>query len=230
MNRFANERSFPPCPKMPDTSLDTDHRTAGILEAARRAFAEKGFDGASMQDLARAAGMSAGNFYRYFPSKNAIIEAMIARDVADVKEDFMRILASADPIEALMDTLRRRLEGMDCVDTPLWAEIDAAAERRPEIHQVVSTMEREVVFFLVTIFARITGLPRDEAERRFAPQAAFIVLLYKGAAHRVVNRDQTLPADCREPLRNLFLKAMRQTISDVAASAAGRKDADHVTA
>ena len=47
-----------------------------ILDNIRHTFAEKGFDGASMQDLARAAGMSVGNFYRYFPSKAAMVEAI----------------------------------------------------------------------------------------------------------------------------------------------------------
>ena len=45
-----------------------DLRSAMILASVRRAFTEKGFDGASMQDLAREAGMSVGHFYRYFPS------------------------------------------------------------------------------------------------------------------------------------------------------------------
>ena len=43
-----------------------DRRQTDILEAVHGTFVEKGFDGASMQDLARAAGMSVGNFYRYF--------------------------------------------------------------------------------------------------------------------------------------------------------------------
>ena len=47
--------------------LRAEQRTLDILALVRVAFAEKGFDGASMQDLARAAGMSVGNFYRYFP-------------------------------------------------------------------------------------------------------------------------------------------------------------------
>ena len=50
-----------------------EERSHEILASIRQAFAEKGFDGASMQDLARAAGMSVGNFYRYFPSKAAIV-------------------------------------------------------------------------------------------------------------------------------------------------------------
>lgn len=48
-------------------------RRAEILEAARVVFADHGCDGASMQDVARAAGVSAGNIYRYFPSKEALI-------------------------------------------------------------------------------------------------------------------------------------------------------------
>ena len=55
----------------------TDQKVAEILSRLRDTFAEKGFDGASMQDLARAAGMSVGNFYRYFPSKSDIIAQMI---------------------------------------------------------------------------------------------------------------------------------------------------------
>ena len=44
-----------------------DQKVAEILSRLRDAFAEKGFDGASMQDLARAAGISVGNFTAIFP-------------------------------------------------------------------------------------------------------------------------------------------------------------------
>ena len=53
-----------------------DSRIAEILALVRKAFVEKGFDGASMQDLARSVGMSVGNFYRYFPSKAAIVQSL----------------------------------------------------------------------------------------------------------------------------------------------------------
>ena len=41
-----------------------------ILAAAQRCFARSGFHGASMQDICAEAGMSPGNLYRYFPSKD----------------------------------------------------------------------------------------------------------------------------------------------------------------
>ena len=111
---------------MADIARLYDDRTTAILAGAKSAFAQKGFDGASMQDLARAAGMSAGNFYRYFPSKNAIVAAMIDVDLAGVKQDFEVIVTSADPAQALFDTMCHRIDTLDCDDGPLWAEIDAA--------------------------------------------------------------------------------------------------------
>src|SRR5262245_17106399 len=48
-------------------------RRAEILAAAQRCFVRSGFHGASMQDICAEAGMSPGNLYRYFPSKEALI-------------------------------------------------------------------------------------------------------------------------------------------------------------
>ena len=50
-----------------------------------------------MQDLARAAGMSVGNFYRYFPSKAAIVEQLIAHDLAEMEGHFAEIMTSPFP-------------------------------------------------------------------------------------------------------------------------------------
>lgn len=52
-------------------------RRAHILAAARRCFARNGFDGTSMQDLQREAGVSAGAIYVYFPRKSDLVEAVI---------------------------------------------------------------------------------------------------------------------------------------------------------
>ena len=87
------------------TETEVNARTGEILDRIKGIFAQKGFDGASMQDLARAAGMSAGNFYRYFPSKNAIIGALVQRDLDRMAEDFARILAAPDPRAAVQQAV-----------------------------------------------------------------------------------------------------------------------------
>ncbi|GAC1549812.1 MAG: TetR/AcrR family transcriptional regulator [Beijerinckiaceae bacterium] len=51
-----------------------------ILDGARRVFLTDGFDGASMNDIARVACVSKGTLYVYFASKEALFEALIRED------------------------------------------------------------------------------------------------------------------------------------------------------
>ena len=51
-----------------------------ILDGARRVFLSLGFDGASMSDIARDAGVSKGTLYVYFDSKEALFEALVRED------------------------------------------------------------------------------------------------------------------------------------------------------
>jgi AcrR family transcriptional regulator len=160
-----------------------DQRTTEILDGVREVFAKKGFDGASMQDLARATGISVGNFYRYFPSKTAIVEALIARDLAEVEAEFAAILNSDDPMATLRQTIRHRIETVQCKgDGQIWAEISAAALRRSEIGTLNTRMESEVTGYLTTVFARVTGLTIPEARARFGAQAMFIMMMVKASA------------------------------------------------
>jgi AcrR family transcriptional regulator len=64
-------------PKVSQEHSDTQRRT--ILEAAIRCFAKEGFHRATMRDVVRESGMSAGALYVYFKSKDDLIEA-IAED------------------------------------------------------------------------------------------------------------------------------------------------------
>jgi AcrR family transcriptional regulator len=50
---------------------------ARIIDTARRLFAEKGYDGCNVSDIARQAGMSQGNIYWHFPSKEALFQAVL---------------------------------------------------------------------------------------------------------------------------------------------------------
>ena len=111
-------------------SQPADARSVEILDRVRHAFAEKGFDGASMQDLARAAGMSVGNFYRYFPSKAAIVEGLIHRDLSEIEAVFASVMGSPDPLGALRAILAERVNEDCAADGQIWAEITAAALRQ----------------------------------------------------------------------------------------------------
>ncbi|MDT8856413.1 TetR/AcrR family transcriptional regulator [Paracoccaceae bacterium Fryx2] len=191
-----------------------DLRGAEILGRVRTAFLQKGFDGASMQDLALAAGMSVGNFYRYFPSKAAIVQALVARDLAEVERDFSLVLGADDPLAALRRTLSERLEGdtAHCSpdDRPLWAEITAAAARKPEIGAALAHMESVIVTYLTRLFGHLTGIAPAEADRRFDAQARLILLLIKAAVMQMPD-----PARDQGALNDLILQTVDRTIEDI---------------
>jgi AcrR family transcriptional regulator len=55
----------------------TEFRTAGILEAARKVFAEKGFSDATVEDIANTAGVAKGTVYLYYRSKREVYFAAL---------------------------------------------------------------------------------------------------------------------------------------------------------
>jgi AcrR family transcriptional regulator len=61
-------------------NADGQRTRKAILDAALDLFAEKGFFGASLRDVARAVGVRESAIYNYFPSKEALFEALIAAD------------------------------------------------------------------------------------------------------------------------------------------------------
>src|SRR5580765_5212904 len=66
---------------MPETRRSWKRRSAErpveLREAALRRFAERGFNGTKIDDIARAANVTVGTVYRYFPDKQALLGALI---------------------------------------------------------------------------------------------------------------------------------------------------------
>src|SRR5271154_894437 len=81
-------------------------RRERIIEAAERAFVRNGFHATTMQGVADEAGMSAGNLYRYFPSKEAIVEGLCMADQVQRTEVFSELIGRLDLRQAFATTLR----------------------------------------------------------------------------------------------------------------------------
>jgi len=76
------EEANTPCRPTPEA------RRQQILDAACDCVRQAGFHGASMAEIAKAAGLSVGQIYRYFENKEAIIAAIVAQDLAEMREKF----------------------------------------------------------------------------------------------------------------------------------------------
>jgi AcrR family transcriptional regulator len=68
---------------------------AALLDAAGSVFAEKGFDGATMTEIAARAGASIGSLYQFFPTKELLAEALMDRDTAVLIERLGRLESAA---------------------------------------------------------------------------------------------------------------------------------------
>jgi AcrR family transcriptional regulator len=78
-------------------------RPEEILDAALAEFTARGFEAARMEDIAKAAGLSKAAIYLYFPSKMALLEALIEARVAPLANQAQTLATAgaADPLMAL---------------------------------------------------------------------------------------------------------------------------------
>lgn len=73
-----------------------------ILEGARRVFFDKGFDGASMDEVAKTAGVSKATIYVYFGSKEELFEALVLSERAKSAERLFEMDPASDDIAGLL--------------------------------------------------------------------------------------------------------------------------------
>ncbi len=61
-----------------------------ILDVADRLFREKGFDEATIRDIARGAGLATGTLFNYYPSKEEVVAALVHQAAAKARREFLR--------------------------------------------------------------------------------------------------------------------------------------------
>ena len=94
---MATKRSRPPQRK---PRADAERNRDRILEVAKDAFTKFGAD-ASLDDIAKQAGVGAGTLYRHFPSREALIEAVYRTEVEKLAAAERNFAETMPPIEAL---------------------------------------------------------------------------------------------------------------------------------
>jgi AcrR family transcriptional regulator len=117
----------------PGSDEDSSKRRQ-ILDGARKVFMDLGFDGASMNEIARSAGVSKGTLYVYFADKNRLFEAIVEDEALEKS----KIAYNLDPRRDAETTLREfgrayigamcRPGGGSSIRTVM-----AIAERMPEV-------------------------------------------------------------------------------------------------
>ena len=76
-----------------------------LVEQAKIAFAEFGVD-ASLDEIARRAGVASGTLYRHFPARSDLVEAVLGEQIAELVELGRALLATGDEFDAVATWLR----------------------------------------------------------------------------------------------------------------------------
>src|ERR1700744_5284355 len=92
------KKSSRPVQRKPRTDAQRNHER--LLEVAKEAFTRSGAD-ASLDDIAKQAGVGAGTLYRHFPSREALIEAVYRTEVEKLAAAERNFAETMPPIEAL---------------------------------------------------------------------------------------------------------------------------------
>jgi AcrR family transcriptional regulator len=149
-----------------------------IVDAAANCFARRGLHQSTMQDICREADLSPGAIYRYFSSKDEIIEAMEEQgrqhSAAIIDAITSKRNETLDVLEGLTDVFFTKLEDVrDCaVHIELWAE----ALSNPRIRDMVVRIDDSIRDAFATKIVR-EGQERGEINSRLDPDAVGRVMI-----------------------------------------------------
>ncbi len=185
-----------------------------IAETARRLFAERGFDAVTVADVARAADVSQGTVFNYFPTKEDLFYGQM--------EDFEATLVEAvrDRVrgESVLEVFRRvMLESSGRLASEEVAEMIATAARLIAASPALRAREREIVARhtdeLAALIADETGAGHDDVEPWVVANALMGVQqalrFYVHASVLAGRRGPKLAAGVRAQARRAFTRLER---------------------
>lgn len=173
-----------------------------ILDAAMHCFIEKGFHSTSTAEICKAAAMSPGNLFHYYPTKYAIIEAIAELD----EDDHKAILSMGDEPGCAADIIEKMITALIMLYsepgyTRLSLEIITEASRNPALNTAFIANEQRLHAKFCDVLKR--GITAGEIDPQLnASQTASWLL---------VTADGTLGRELMEPefSREAFLSGLR---------------------
>jgi AcrR family transcriptional regulator len=162
-----------------NAQLQSDRRNE-ILDAARRCFVRSGFHAASMQEICAEAGMSPGNLYRYFESKEALIAGIAARDQAEVAAEFAAVDLAQGFFKVLEGLAHHHFSERPDEQVLMCTEVMAQARRHPEIGDILQNFHADVRRWLRDMLE--AGIKRGDipAEVDVEPVITMLMLIADG--------------------------------------------------
>ena len=166
-------------------------RRDALLSSAATLFAARGFDGVSIEDLGSSVGVSGPAVYRHFPSKQAVLAALLISVSDGLLVGGRAVVEQADDAAGALDSLVRfhvdfALRDPDVIRVQ---DRDLAALTAQD-RESVRDLQRRYIALWVDVLARLDPAT-DRAELRLRAQATFGLLNSTPHSARSVTQTRT---------------------------------------
>jgi AcrR family transcriptional regulator len=177
---------------------DAERNLERVLVAAREAFAEHGME-ASVEEVARRAGVGIGTVYRRFPTKADLVDAVFEASLADLSTIAREALELADPWDGFCTFLERTLE-LNAANRGLHAVLATNEHGRERIAAVRRKMR--------PLVGRVIARAQEQGTLRpdFRPQDLSLIFMSAG---RVVEMTADVAPEMWRRLLGLLLDGLR---------------------
>ncbi len=200
---------------MTDRSVSEDdiiNKKKKIIKAARKVFAQNGFHGSSVEEIARAAGVAKGSLYLYFENK----QQLFIQVLLDILNRTDRIIGKAEKIKGgLWKKIKYISENgleyfMDNKESFLIMRRDAQLNYTSGIKEsgVIKEIINKRVHRLTSLFRE--GAKRGETGSDFTPRqsALFFLNLMDGMVLRIMEGWEEYPGKSSETMLKFFKKGL----------------------
>lgn len=165
-------------------AANTEHRRAAIVAAMLPVLAHSGYERATIQAIAREAGLTPGLIHYHFKNKQEILVSLIQAITEYARARFDAAAAgSTQPLDRLRAHIEARL-GLGAGSAPemvaAWVTIGAEAVRQPEVRRLYEQAIAAELALLTELF-RACLAERQRSTRGAATLAAGLVALMEGA-------------------------------------------------
>lgn len=184
-----------------------EDRPGDIIAAALSVFAEKGFAGAKMEDIARRAGVSKGTLYLYFETKEDVFRAVVREVVVPNVETVQAMLSATDlPFATIVRTFLPRFAEL-VTTVPVGAVAKMVIGESRNFPELAKVWHDDVILKAVGVIAGL--IERAQAKGEVRPGAsrthAFSILgpmmigvLWRETFTPIGGADPDLPAIARQ--------------------------------
>jgi AcrR family transcriptional regulator len=167
----------------PSTDSSVSQR---ITETARRHFFAYGFRSVTMDDLAEELGMSKKTLYAHFPSKAALLEAVVLDKSLEIEADLERVTAeySADFLSKLHQLLGCMQRHLEEIRPPFVRDVRRDA---PQMFKMVENRRRDLIH---RYFGKLIAEGRQAGIIRKDIPAELIIEILLGTVQAIMNPEK----------------------------------------